>query len=109
MTRTIARNKLTYRYYAYSPEMGRRRVPGDCITQPMAIDWAAGRGAINVVREDGPASKPHSVQLVWERDAKSTYDIQIEIANVLAERFPNATVREVGEATKALLALFESK
>lgn len=95
--------RAAHRYYAYSPELGKRRIPDD-LTPAQAIEWAAGRGAINVIREDGPASKPTAVHMVWRQSEPTAYDIELKISNVLAEHFPNATVREIGEATKALVA-----
>lgn len=97
----MARDAL--RYYAYSPQMGRRRVPAELTTETEVIDWAAGRGALNVVREDGPASKPHGVHVIWQKDAPTDYDIRLKISDVLAEHFPNATVREIGNAMNALM------
>jgi len=117
-----------YRYYAYSPEMGRRRIPNPDtmamagttipLTEEMAIEWAAGRGALNVVREDGPASKPTAITMIWNRQAdfprvsvrvSASYDLHMEIYNELANRFPNATVADVARAAKAIEAIISKE
>jgi molecular chaperone DnaK (HSP70) len=94
-----------FRYYAYSPTMGRRRVP--CTTEADAIIWAAVHGAVNVVREDGPASKPTAVTIVWKRDEPTPFDLHADIYQELADRFPKATVREISEAVAAVEAIFK--
>ena len=60
------------RYYAYNPDIGRVRVPIDVVSkgEEAVIEWAAGRHAVNVVREDGPPSKPTAVEFVWRADVK---------------------------------------
>jgi hypothetical protein len=53
------------RYYAYSEALGRKRLI-DSNTETEAIDAAKALGAANVVKEDGPPSKPHGVEMIWE-------------------------------------------
>lgn len=94
-----------FRYYAYSPTMGRRLITGP--SEADIIEWAAARGAVNVVREDGPTSKPTDITLIWKRDEPTPRDLHAAIYNELVERFPKATVREVAEAAHAIEAIFK--
>jgi hypothetical protein len=55
------------RYYAYSQTLGRKRIPDEHATDTAAITYAQGLGAVNVVREEGPPSKPTAVHVVWSR------------------------------------------
>jgi hypothetical protein len=105
------------RYYAYSPTLGRRllQLPdGENITdEAEAIRMSQRLAADNVIREEGPVSKPTSFKIIWARlgplaaaDAKATgeaYRLGL-VQVILAKHFPDQTVRKIGEAAREILA-----
>lgn len=95
------------RYYAYSPDMGRVRIPPE-FNEEEAITWAAGRGAHNVVLEDGPASRPTKIAFVWKHDeAEKANVLRNALWDALSGQFPTATVRQIGEAHKTITKLIK--
>ena len=70
MTSTMSKGS---RYYTYDGQR-RLRVPVDHSTDDAAAArYAAEHGAVNVVREDGPPSRPTGQHLVWQLgDAAAT-------------------------------------
>lgn len=61
----MAANRTARRYYAYSQTLGRKRL-NDALSLDEAVTAAKALGAVNVVQEDGPPSKPIDVRIVWE-------------------------------------------
>lgn len=73
----------TERYYAYSPTFGRKRATAEqSVTQETAIAWAASLpGSVNLVHEEGPASKPLGTTVVWERNPKAVETVTLTDAD----------------------------
>lgn len=95
------------RYYAYSPTLGRRLLTlpnGDHVTNGAEATRMAQRlHADNLVREEGPVSKPLSVRIVWTKEnAAVTPDAALtaHVQAVLSRHFPNATVQQIGDAAR---------
>lgn len=93
------------RYYGYIPDQARILAPSD-MNEAEVIVWAAGRGATNVVREDGPASKPTGIEFVWKaNDSQAAFNLNAGLWTLLADRLPNMTVREMAPLVSEIEAL----
>lgn len=84
--------RAAIRYYVYSPTLGRRRVPPHYEDSDHHARYYAEhhnqqnrlRQADNLIREDGPLSKPHSVTVIWEREPEPpATDVALDAAYAL--------------------------
>lgn len=94
------------RHYAYSESIGRMRVPDHITDTAEIIAWATARRAVNVVREEGPASKPTGVAIVWEREDAPPNQRLADVMTLLAKQFPDASVRTIGETALAIWEMY---
>lgn len=99
------------RYFTFSTRTGnRRRVPADHAgSDSAAILYARATNASNVVREDGPQSRP-VIHMLWAETDPTPATSEDESAkirtmlifNELAAHFPDARLNVVRDAAEAV-------
>lgn len=57
------------RFYVFDGTY-RRRVPATVTSENAAVEYARSVNAVNLVREDGPPSKPTASRMVWSVQPK---------------------------------------
>lgn len=83
----------TDRVYAYSPTFGRKRADVQTAADvTKAIEWADKLGAVNLVLEEGPASKPTGTTVLWERNPKVVETVRVTDADGNAWDVPRSVL-----------------
>jgi hypothetical protein len=92
------------RFYVFIKDHARRLIPSTVVGDADLIRYAEDIGADLIIAEDGPKSKPYNVRIMWSReDTPNPQDRRITeihtwVQTELADRFPDASVRMIGEA-----------